>query len=212
MMTTIKLVTVSTQKQKTLCHQTQNKTCTMNTTGRRSNHVSRDIQHDQLHIGKTWHSFQNTKKSPTILTINQPPVTLLNNIIHDINHKHQSLCDDLRTLDWQQQEQHDTRIIQTVEYSRHHTTPDAEKHVLYPIHSTESYLIATSRITAALAATISTPHVTEAIHTLYTKWQPTLPPDSVFLSTDNPTDICRKYTLLHKVNASAIRMLWRITQ
>ena len=89
--------------------------------------------------------------------------------MHDINHKHHSLCDDLRTLDRQQQDQHDTRIIQTVEYSRHHTIPDTGKHALCPIHSTKSHLIATSRITAALAATINTPHVAEVIHTLYTK-------------------------------------------
>ena len=54
-------------------------------------------------------------------------ISLLNNIIHDINHKNHSLNNGLYTLDRQQQEEHDTWIVQTAECNRYHTTPDAGK-------------------------------------------------------------------------------------
>ena len=79
-------------------------------------------------------------------------------------------------------------------------------------HSTESYLIDTSHVTTALTATINTPYVADIIHTLYTKWEYILPSDPIFLPKNNPNDVFRKYTLLHTVNVSAIRILRRITQ
>lgn len=77
--------------------------------------------------------FSKTLKqsSPTIITINHSYVTLLNNIMHDINHKHHSLHNDIRTFDRHRQEIHDTRIVQTVEYNRHYTTSDAGRHEPY---------------------------------------------------------------------------------
>ena len=63
----------------------------------------------------------------TIFTINRTHLALLNNIMHDIINKHKSLRHDVYTLERQLQEQYDTRIIQTTEYGRHHTIPDAEK-------------------------------------------------------------------------------------
>ena len=152
------------------------------------------------------------QSNPTIFTINRPHVALLNNIMHDIVNKYRSLCHDMCTLHRQLQEQHDTRIIQTAEYSRHHTTPDVRKHAPFPTHFTKSHLITTCHVTAALVATINKPYVADVTHTIYTKWHPILPPNPIFLSTDTPTDVCRKYSLLQTVHVSAKRMLRRIQQ
>ena len=89
--------------------------------------------------------------------------------MHDVNNKHQSLRSDLCTLDRQQQEQHDTRTIQTEGYSHHHTTPDTGKHTPFPIYYTELHLISTYHVTAVVAATIMTSYVADAIHTIYTQ-------------------------------------------
>ena len=150
------------------------------------------------------------RNSPTILTVNRPHVAQLNIIMHDIHGKHSALTAALKALDRQQQDAHDTRVVQTDEYRRFHKTPDANRYAPYPSHPTESHLIQTSHKTAALAATINIPFVADPIHVVHTDWKPILPPYPVFHLQDTPSAICCKYSLLHKMNISAIRLLRRI--
>ena len=102
---------------------------------------------------------------------------------------------DLRALDTQQHDSHDTRVIQLDEYCRHHITPDAGKHVPHPTYTTVHHLIDTSHVTAALAPSLNTPHHTDAVFAIYDRWTLTLLPHSIFLKSDLPTDTCRKYAL-----------------
>ena len=125
---------------------------------------------------------------------------------------HISLNKDLRALDIQQQESHDTQSVQKDDYNRHHTTLDTGKHMPHPTYSTARHLIVNSYAIAALVATINTPHYTEYIHTIYDRWPLTLPPNPVFTKSNLPTDICCNEALLRKVNTSAIRMIRQITQ
>ena len=97
---------------------------------------------------------QNT---PTILTMNRQHTVLINNIMLTITEMNGPLKNNLHALDKQQQEAHDTRIVQTGEYRRNHTTPDTGKHTPHPTHSLEVHLIDSSHTTAVLAATINTP-------------------------------------------------------
>ena len=214
MMKTAKLVTILTPKPKQHTPSKRASKRAKRTTRDKDRVTYRDT-FNMINSTLATHSILlNTLKQskPTIFAINRPHIALLNNLMHDVAHKHQSLCHDLCRLDRQLQEQHDTRVVQTAEYSRHHTTPDAGKHAPFPTHSTESHLINTCHVTAALAATINKPYVADAIHTLYTAWLPILPPDPVFMPTDTPTDVCRKYSLLHTVHTSAKRMLRRTQQ
>ena len=148
--------------------------------------------------------------SPTIMNINRPHITLINNILAKITDKHAIINTTLLALEHQHCDEHDTRLVQTDEYRRHHTTPDVGIHAPIKTHSTERHLLATSTNTTTLAAAINTPHTTISTHTKYTTWSPTLPPRPVFLKTDSPTDICRKHTNLQQVNRSVIRILRQI--
>ena len=87
--------------------------------------------------------------NPTILTVNQPHITLLNSLMRSILDKYKCLHKELRALDTQQQDTHDTRVIQTDEYRRRHTTPDAGKHAPHPTYATAQHLVDTSHATAA---------------------------------------------------------------
>ena len=142
--------------------------------------------------------------SPTIMNINRPHITLINNILASITDKHVLINKTILALEHQHRDVHDIRLIQTDEYRRHHTTPDAGIHAPTKTQSTERHLIATTANTATRAAAINIPH------TKYDTWSPTLPPSPVFLKIDTPTDIYRKHTNLQQVNRSAIRILRQI--
>ena len=146
--------------------------------------------------------------SPTIMNINRPHITIINNILAKITDKHTIINTTLLALEHQHCDEHG--LVQTDEYRRHHTTPDIGIHAPTKTHSTERHLLATSTNTTTLAAAINTPHTTISTHTKYTTWSPTLPPRPVFLKTDSPTDICRKHTNLQHVNRSVIRILRQI--
>ena len=96
--------------------------------------------------------------------------------------------------------------------SYRHITPDSEKHTHHPTHSMEHHLINTLRSPAVLEATLNTLHTTDSIHIKCDNWTPTLPPHPIFTTSNLPTNICRKYTRLHKVNISAVCMIRQITQ
>ena len=66
-----------------------------------------------------------------------------------------SLNNDLHSQDKQQQDAHDTRVVQANEYRRHHTTPNIGKHTPYPTHSIDDYLIDTNCATMVFAVTIN---------------------------------------------------------
>ena len=70
---------------------------------------------------------------------------------------HLSLNIDLHTLDTQQLEAHNARIVRTDEYRKNHTKIYTEKHAPYPTHFIEVHLIDTSYTTATLAATMNNP-------------------------------------------------------
>ena len=148
--------------------------------------------------------------SPTIMNINRPHITLINKILASITDKHAIINTTLLPLKHQHRDVHDTRLVQTDEYRRHHTTPDAGIQAPTKTQSTERHLIATSANTATLAAAINTPHTTISTHTKYDTWSSSLPPSPMFLKTDTPTDICRKHTNLQQVNRSVIRILRQI--
>ena len=57
-----------------------------------------------------------------------------------------------------------------------------------------------------LTATINTPYFTEYTQVKYVNWTPTFPPSPVFIPTDMPTAIYRKYSRLCLDNTSVIRM------
>ena len=81
--------------------------------------------------------------------------------------KHLCLHKDLRALDTQQHDSHDTRVVQTDEYRRNHTTPDAGKHAPHPTYDTTHHLIDTSHTTAASVSSINTPHHTDTVLAVY---------------------------------------------
>ena len=114
--------------------------------------------------------------SPTILKINRPHITLINNILASITDKHAIINKTLLALEHQHRDAHDTRLVQTDEYRRHHTTPDAGIHAPTKTQSTERHLIATSANTTTLAAAINTPHTTISTHTKYDTLSPSLSP------------------------------------
>ena len=130
--------------------------------------------------------------------------------MHTFIDKHANIRIDLSALKRQHQEAHDTRLVQTEEYRRHHTTPDAGIHVPTNTMSTEKHLIATSTTTSQLAATIHPPRNHVSTFTKYDTWSTTLPPSLVFLKLDTSTDICRKHANLSQVNRSAIKILRQI--
>ena len=103
----------------------------------------------------------------TILTVNQPHITLLNSLIRSDLDKHLCLHKNLRDLDTQQHDFHDTRVVQTDEYRRNHITPDAGKNAPHPTYTTVHHLIDTSHTTAALASSINTPHHTDTVLAVY---------------------------------------------
>ena len=105
--------------------------------------------------------------SPTIMNINRPHIILINNILASITDKHAIINKTLLALEHQHRDAHDTRLVQTDEYRRHHTTPDAGIHAPTKIQSTERHLIATSANTATLAAAINTPPITISTNTKY---------------------------------------------
>ena len=150
--------------------------------------------------------------NPTIMNINCPYITLLNNIMSTINDTYGELNKDLHALDTHQQDAHDTQLIQTYEYRRHHTTLNTDKYTPTPTQSTASDLIDTSHAIVALAATINTSHITKSTQMKYDNWTPTLPPIPVFLLHDTPTDIYRKRARLHIVNILAVRTLIQVRQ
>ena len=147
---------------------------------------------------------------PTIININRPHITLIDNILASITDKHAIINKTLLALEHQHRDAHDTRLVQIDEYRRHHTTTDAGIHTPTKTQSTERHLIATSANTTTLAAAINTPHTTISTHTKYDTWSPSLPSNPVFLKTDTPTDICRKHINLQQVNRSAIHILRQI--
>ena len=61
---------------------------------------------------------------PTIMNINRPHLTLLNNIMKIVTTKHAKLGADLHALDRQQQDEHKTRLVQTDEFRRHRKIPN----------------------------------------------------------------------------------------
>ena len=88
-------------------------------------------------LAKHWTLSVTLKQcNPMILTVNQPHITLLNSLMRSILDIHQCLNKDLRVLDTQQHESHDTRVVQIDEYRRNHTTPDAGKHAPHPTYAT----------------------------------------------------------------------------
>jgi len=101
MMTTPKLVTILTPKPQQHTHSKR--------TSKRAQRTQRD--NDRVTYRDTFNIFNSTlathsilvktlkQSNPTIFTINRPHVALLNNIMHDVVHKHQFLCHDLCSLD-----------------------------------------------------------------------------------------------------------------
>ena len=144
------------------------------------------------------------------MNVNRPHLELLNQLMKYVVDKHSDLHTDLHALHRQQQDSHDTRIIQTDEYRRHHQTPDTEIYAPISTRSSVSHLIATCDATANLAATINTPHSIVPTHVRYDNWSPSLPSSPVFRPTATPTTICRKHQRLLTVNASTIRILRQI--
>ena len=98
--------------------------------------------------------------SPTIMNINRPHITLINNILASITDKYTIINNTLFALEHQHCDVHDIRLIQTDEYRRHHTTPYAGIHAPTKTRSTERHLIATSANTTTPAAAINTLHTT----------------------------------------------------
>lgn len=96
--------------------------------------------------------------NPTIMNINRPHTTILNNIMIIIHDEHGELSKDLSTLGTQQQDAHDTRLIQVDKYRWHHTTPNIGKYAPTLTQSIASHMIDTSHATSVLAVTINTPH------------------------------------------------------
>ena len=92
--------------------------------------------------------------------------------MNTINDTHNDLNRDLRALDRQQQDTHDTRIIQIDKYRRHYTTPDTGINAPRLTRSVESHLINTSHATAILTTTIDTPRSTESTQVKYDNWTP----------------------------------------
>jgi len=144
------------------------------------------------------------------MNVNRPHLELLNQLMKSIVDKHSDLHTDLHALNRQQQDAHNTRIVQTDEYRRYHQTPDTGIYAPTPTRSSASHLIATCDSTANLAATINTPQSIVPTNVRYDNWSPSLLPSHVFLQTDTPTTICRKHQRLLTVNASAIRILRQI--
>ena len=65
---------------------------------------------------------------PTIININRPHITLIDDILASITDKHAIINKTLLALEHQHRDAHDTRLVQTDEYRRHHTTPIAGIH------------------------------------------------------------------------------------
>ena len=147
---------------------------------------------------------------PTIVHINRPNITLLNNVLTTIVDKHTIIGAVLLALEQQHKEAHDTRLVQTDEYRKHHKTPDTDFYAPTATQTTERHLVATCTATTALAATINTPHTVVSMSTKYDSWSTALPPSPLFIASDTPTDICRKHANLTIVNRSAIKVLRRI--
>ena len=58
---------------------------------------------------------------PTLMNVNRPHLELLNNLTKSVIDKHSDLTADFHALDRQQQDAHDTRLVQTDEHRRHYT-------------------------------------------------------------------------------------------
>ena len=112
---------------------------------------------------------------PTLMNVNRPYLELLNKLMKSIIDKHSDLHVDLHALNRQQQDAHDTRLVYTDEYRRHHQTPDTGIYLPIPTRSSASHLIATCDATTNLAATINTPHSIVPTHVRYDNWSPFLP-------------------------------------
>ena len=133
------------------------------------------------------------------MNINRLHITLLDRIMATIIDRNAIINMDFLSLECQHQDAHDTRLVQTYEYRRHHTISDTSIHVPTKTRSRKKHLIA-----------IRSPHTVISTLIKYTTWTPTLFPSPTFLPNDTPTDICRKHAKLHYVNRSAIRILRQI--
>ena len=147
---------------------------------------------------------------PTLMNVNRPHLELLSQLMKSIVDKHSDLHAYLHALNRQQQDLHDIRIVKTDECRHHHQTPDTGVHAPTPTQSSASHPIETCDDTANLAATINTQHSIVPTHVRYNNWSPSLPISPVFLQTDTPTTIYRKYQRLLTINASTIRILRQI--
>ena len=150
------------------------------------------------------------QSTPTIMNINLPYITLLDSIISTFTYMYSTSNMDILVLERRHQDSYNTRFVQIDEYRWRHITSNAGIHVPTKAQSTERHLVETSTAPTVLATTINIPHTTLSIYTKYDTWAPTISPSPVFLTTDAPTDIYRKYTNLRHVNRSTIRTLRQI--